>query len=67
MKAELEGDSLRVLADGVAVWEGTLPAEALRFDGPVGVRTDNSDFAFELRAPVSVSPKAACAGEDLAK
>ena len=30
------------------IWEGELPAEALTFDGPVGLRTDNGRFDVEL-------------------
>lgn len=51
LRTELEGDVLRVLADGETVWEGSLPAEAQTFDGPVGVRSDNTAYTFELRAP----------------
>lgn len=51
MRAELNGTALRVFADGVLAWEGTLPAEALSFDGPAGIRSDNGEFDFELRVP----------------
>ncbi|MFL5353394.1 hypothetical protein [Archangium sp.] len=48
LRAELEGTELRVKVDGEPVWEGTLPAEALSFDGPVGLRSDNGRFDVEL-------------------
>lgn len=67
LRAELDGDSLRVLADSVAVWEGSLPREAQSFDGPVGVRSDNAAYAFELRAPAAdamAAAGAACATEE---
>jgi hypothetical protein len=33
------------------VWSGTLSKEAFGFDGPVGMRSDNGEFDFELRIP----------------
>jgi hypothetical protein len=53
IRAELDGITLRVRADGVVVWENDLPPEAFTFDGPGGVRTDNGAFDFELRLPAS--------------
>jgi hypothetical protein len=64
LRAVLEGTSLRVITDGAVAWEGTLPSEALTFDGPVGVRSDNVAFDFELRADEAdepVTPAAPCA------
>lgn len=51
LRADLEGTSLRVSAGGLVIWQGDLPPEALSFDGPVGVRSDNGVFDFELRVP----------------
>jgi hypothetical protein len=48
--AEVRGSSLIVTADGQESWEGELPAAALEFDGPVGLRSDNGEFSAELRA-----------------
>ena len=48
LSADMEGSELRVSADGNVVWEGDLGPEVLSFDGPVGVRTDNGRFEFEL-------------------
>jgi hypothetical protein len=48
LRAELQGATLTVRVDGEPVWEGPLPAEALSFDGPVGLRTDNGRFHVEL-------------------
>jgi hypothetical protein len=55
--AEMKGSEMQVSVDGGVVWEGDLGPEALAFDGPVGVRTDNGRFEFdfltgELGAPV---------------
>lgn len=60
LRAELDGITLRVRADGNVVWEGDLPAEAFTFDGPSGVRSDNAAFDFELRLPVART-RATCA------
>ncbi|SES96130.1 hypothetical protein [Stigmatella erecta] len=48
LSAAWEGPALRVQVDGVLAWEGTLPPEALAFEGPVGLRTDNGRFELEL-------------------
>jgi hypothetical protein len=48
LRAEFQGAKLMVKVDDQPVWEGTLPAEALTFDGPVGLRTDNGRFQVEL-------------------
>ena len=48
LRAELQGATLTVRVDGEPVWQGALPAEALSFDGPVGLRTDNGRFQVEL-------------------
>jgi hypothetical protein len=50
LRAELQGDVLKVLADGAAVWEGRLGLEILSFDGPVGIRSDNGRFELDLLA-----------------
>lgn len=51
LRADLEGSDLRVSAGGLVIWQGDLPPEALSFDGPVGLRSDNGVFDFELRVP----------------
>lgn len=51
LRAVLEERTLRVWVDGALVWEGTVDASVLRFDGPIGVRSDNVRFAFRLRGP----------------
>ena len=55
--ADMNGSQMRVSVDGNIVWEGDLGPEALAFNGPVGVRTDNGRFGFqfltsEIGAPV---------------
>jgi hypothetical protein len=51
LAAVQRGEELTVLVDGAPVWLGTLGPEALELDGPVGLRTDNGRFRFELLAP----------------
>ncbi len=60
LRAELEAESLRVFADDLEIWSGTLPPQAFAFDGAVGVRSDNGEFDFELRVPEGGNPKAKC-------
>jgi hypothetical protein len=51
LRATIDRDTLRVLADGAPVWTGQLPPAAMALDGPVGLRSDNGDFDLVLRAP----------------
>jgi len=51
LRADLEGQRLRVRVDGRVVWDGDLGAEAMTLEGPVGLRTDNARVSFSLRAP----------------
>ena len=48
LSVEMAGSEMRVSVDGREVWEGDLGPEALSFDGPVGVRTDNGRFEFQI-------------------
>jgi hypothetical protein len=61
LRADLEGEELRVTADSVVVWRGRLPAAAFTFDGPVGIRSDNGAFDLELRVPGGAAATARCA------
>jgi hypothetical protein len=49
LRASIIGTQLQVLADGLLVWAGELPKEAFYFNGPVGLRSDNSNFDVELK------------------
>lgn len=53
LRAILNHSKLRVYANNQIVWEGNLDAAALAFDGPVGVRTDNGRFDFQLFAAMA--------------
>ena len=57
LRAEMNGDALKVFADSVLVWEGPVGSDALAFDGPVGIRSDNAHLQLELLAPRSANAK----------
>jgi hypothetical protein len=46
--ADLKAQELTVKADGVLVWQGTLVPAVLKFEGPVGLRSDNTHVLFDL-------------------
>jgi hypothetical protein len=50
LRAEMNGQELRVFADGVPVWEGGLGPEIQGLEGPVGIRSDNARLEIDLRA-----------------
>jgi hypothetical protein len=50
LRAEMNRAAMRVFADNALVWEGSVGTEALAFDGPVGMRSDNARLQIELRA-----------------
>jgi hypothetical protein len=60
LHAEMRGATLVVRADGVEAWRGDLGPDIARFDGPVGLRTDNARFAFDylvgIAEPGSTTP-----------
>ncbi|MCS6915310.1 MAG: hypothetical protein RMK29_08865 [Myxococcales bacterium] len=47
LRAELDDHVLRVLADGMPVWEGRLDSRRLPPQGPAGLRSDNGRFEIE--------------------
>jgi len=46
--ASMHGSNLIVKADNRVVWEGDLGPVALRFNGPVGLRSDNAHVVFDF-------------------
>lgn len=50
LRAEMNGAEMKVFADGALAWEGSLGADAMVFDGPVGMRSDNARLEIALRA-----------------
>jgi hypothetical protein len=51
LHAEMNGDEMKIFADNTLVWEGSVGGDALSFDGPVGMRSDNARLEVQLRAP----------------
>jgi len=58
LRAEMNGADLKVYADDLPVWEGSVGPDALAFDGPVGIRSDNARLQIELRAGEALSGRA---------
>lgn len=58
LRAEMNEEEIKVFADNSLVWEGSVGPDALRFDGPVGIRSDNARLQIELRAgqPLKAQP-----------
>jgi len=58
LRAEMNGAEMKVFADNSLVWEGSVGPDALGFDGPVGIRSDNARLQIELRAsqPLRAQP-----------
>ena len=48
LRAALEGRSLEVYVDSALAWKGTISEDAIHFNGPVGLRSDNARFEFQL-------------------
>jgi hypothetical protein len=53
LRAQMNGEELKVFADNALVWEGNVGGEAASFNGPVGMRSDNARLELEVRAPPS--------------
>jgi hypothetical protein len=56
LRAEMSGPQLRVFADERLVWEGSVGADALAFNGPVGIRSDNTRLQLALYAGAAIKP-----------
>ena len=50
LRAEMNGEALRVYADNNLVWEGKVGAEGGSLQGPIGIRSDNAKLELELLA-----------------
>jgi hypothetical protein len=48
LRAQMNGNEMKVFADNSLVWEGTVGPDALSFDGPVGIRSDNARLQVAL-------------------
>ena len=62
LRAEMSGAEMRVFADNSLVWQGFVGSDALAFDGPVGIRSDNARLQISLATgqPTSHPPPAGC-------
>ena len=49
LRAQMNGAETKVFADNSLVWEGSVGPDALGFDGPVGIRSDNARLQIDLR------------------
>jgi hypothetical protein len=58
LRAELNGAQMRVFADNELVWDGSISPDAVGFDGPVGIRSDNAHLEIELLAAPAVKAAA---------
>ncbi len=58
LAAQIEGNELKVRVDGKDVWVGDLGPVAGELKGPVGIRSDNVQLDFELRAGELAGPRA---------
>jgi hypothetical protein len=58
LRAEMKNAELQVFVDDHEVWEGDVGPDAAKLDGPVGIRSDNTQLEFELltREPAEPHP-----------
>jgi hypothetical protein len=48
LRAALDGNSLEVYVDRALAWKGKISEDAVHFNGPVGMRSDNARFDFRF-------------------
>jgi len=63
LRAIIRRGKMVVYADNKPVWQGNLGPAALNFNGPVGVRTDNGQFQFELFAGIPAAGQKGASAE----
>jgi hypothetical protein len=65
LRAEMNGADTKVFADESLVWAGSVPADALAFEGPVGMRSDNArlELNFQTGQPMQ-QPPPGCRGPE---
>ena len=65
LRAEMNGAEMRVFADKSLVWEGSVGPDALAFDGPVGIRSDNARLQIYLETGPPLRQQApGCRGQE---
>jgi hypothetical protein len=57
LRAEMNGEQLKVFVDRAQVWEGSVGANGGAMQGPVGVRSDNARLQVELFAAQPANAK----------
>ncbi len=62
LRAEMNGAEMRVFVDRDLVWEGDVGRDALDFDGPVGIRSDNARLKFEFRRAQPLKSQSSASG-----
>lgn len=50
LRAEMKNSELRIYVDDHEVWQGDVGSDAAQLVGPVGIRSDNAQLEFDLRA-----------------
>jgi hypothetical protein len=50
LRAEMQQEELDVFVDNREVWQGGIGSDAAELDGPVGIRSDNAQLEFDLKA-----------------
>jgi hypothetical protein len=65
LRAQMNGAEMEVFADNSLVWEGSVGADVLSFDGPVGLRSDNARLLINFSAGPLTKPQASpgCRGQ----
>ena len=65
LRAEMNGAEMKVFADNSLAWEGSVGPDALAFNGPVGIRSDNARLQINLETgqPTQQSPPG-CRGQE---
>jgi hypothetical protein len=66
LRAQMNGAEMEVFADNSPVWEGSIGTDALSFDGPVGLRSDNARLLIDFATgPLTKQPTSpGCRGQE---
>jgi hypothetical protein len=66
LRAQMNGAEMTVFADNSPVWEGSVGENALSFDGPVGIRSDNARLQIELETGQRIGQQSSpgCRGQE---
>jgi hypothetical protein len=66
LRAQMNGADMEVFADNALLWEGSVGTDALSFDGPVGLRSDNARLLIDFAAGPLTKPETSpgCRGQE---